>query len=116
MGTLQNHFYHLTATESKFQMIKIMVTSPEISEKKGIGKVSGKPYHLRIQKCHAFTVDSSGMVSEFPDKFETMLDADQAPYPRGTYTLAPNSVFVNREGSLDIRARLVPFAAPAVKA
>lgn len=97
-------------------MIKIIVTSPDISEKKGIGKVSGKPYHLRIQKCHAFTVDASGVVAEFPDKFETMLDADQAPYPRGTYTLAPNSVYVNREGSLDIRARLVPVAAAVAKA
>lgn len=95
-------------------MIKIAITSPDIREMKGIGKVSQKPYHMRIQTAHAFTVDpSTGVVSEFPDKFEIALDADQTPYPRGTYTLSPSAVFVGRDGRMEVRPRLVPVAAKA---
>lgn len=96
-------------------MIKIAVTSPEIREMKGIGKTSGKPYHMRIQNAHAFTVDKDGTVAEFPDKFEIALDADQLPYARGHYTLSPAAVFVSRDGRLEVRPRLVPLA-PAAKA
>ena len=93
-------------------MIKIAISSPDIREMKGIGKTSGKPYHMRIQTGHAFTVDqSTGQVSEFPDKFEIALDADQPPYVRGHYTLSPSAVFVGREGRMEIRPRLVPVAA-----
>lgn len=91
-------------------MIKIVITSPDIVERKGVGKVSGKPYHLRIQTGHAFTVSPEGVVAEFPDKFETLLDEGQSPYARGNYTLSPSAVFINREGQMDIRARLVPLA------
>lgn len=94
-------------------MIKIAITSPEIREMKGIGKTSGKPYHMRIQNAHAFTVDKDGTVAEFPDKFEIALDADQTPYPRGHYTLSPAAVFVSRDGRLDVRPRLIPVAAAA---
>ena len=93
-------------------MIKIVVSSPAIVERKGVGKVSGKDYHLRIQTAHAFTVDAdTGAVTEFPDKFEILLDKDQAPYARGAYSLSPSAVFVSREGRLDLRPRLIPVAA-----
>lgn len=94
-------------------MIKIAVTSPEIREMKGIGKTSGKPYHMRIQNAHAFTVDKDGTVAEFPDKFEIALDADQLPYARGHYTLSPAAVFVSRDGRLEVRPRLIPVVAAA---
>ena len=94
-------------------MIKIAITSPEIREMKGIGKVSGKPYHMRIQTAHAFTVSPDGVVAEFPDKFEIALDEGQIPYPRGHYTLSPSAVFVGREGRMEVRPRLVPLAAAA---
>lgn len=92
-------------------MIKIAVSSPEIREMKGIGKTSGKPYHMRIQTAHAYTVDEkTGQVAEFPDKFEIALDADQTPYSRGHYTLSPSAVYVGRDGRMEIRPRLVPVA------
>lgn len=94
-------------------MIKIAITSPEIREMKGIGKTSGKPYHMRIQNAHAFTVDKDGTVAEFPDKFEIALDADQLPYARGHYTLSPAAVFVSRDGRLEVRPRLIPVVAAA---
>jgi len=96
-------------------MIRIVITSPEIRNMKGVGKTSGKPYDLNFQTAHAFTVDKDGVVSEFPDKFEIMLDAGQPPYARGNYTLSLSAVFVSRDGNLDIRPRLVPAVAAASK-
>ena len=80
---------------------------------KGIGKTSGKPYDLNFQTAHAFTVDKDGVVGEFPDKFEIMLDSGQVGYPRGNYTLSPSSLMVSRDGNLDVRPRLVSVAAPS---
>jgi hypothetical protein len=95
-------------------MIQIIITSPEIKELKGIAKVSQKPYHLRIQTAYAATVNKdTGEVSEIPDKFEVMLDKDQPPYPRGKYQLAPSSLYVSREGRLELAPRLAPLSAPA---
>lgn len=91
-------------------MIKIAIVSAEIREMKGIGKTSGKPYHMRIQTAHAFTVDpSSGAVGEFPDKFEIALDEGQQPYARGNYTLSPASVYVSRDGRIECKPRLLPL-------
>jgi hypothetical protein len=59
-------------------MLKIVITSPEFREMKGIGKTSGKPYHMRIQTAHAFTVSPDGVPSEFPDKFEIALEVAPA--------------------------------------
>jgi len=93
-------------------MIKIVVSSPSIVERKGLAKVSGKEYHLRIQTAYAFTVDAeTGAVADFPDKFEILLDKDQAPYAKGSYSLSPSALFVSREGRLDLRPRLIPVSA-----
>jgi len=92
-------------------MIKIAITSPDIREMKGIGKTSGKPYHMRIQTAHAFAVDKDGVAGEFPDKFEIALDEGQTPYARGSYTLHPSSLYVGRDGRIELRPRLVPVAA-----
>ena len=95
--------------------IRIVITSPEIREMKGIGKTSLKPYHMRIQTAHAFPIDKDGVIGEFPDKFEIALDADQIPYARGNYTLQPSAVYVSRDGKLSISPRLVALAAAPVK-
>ena len=93
-------------------MIKIQVTTPDIREMKGIGKTSGKPYHMRIQTAHAFTVDpQTGAVAEFTDKFEIALEENQVPYARGTYSLSPSAVYVSRDGRMEVRPRLVPVVA-----
>lgn len=91
-------------------MITIAITSADIREMKGIGKDSGRPYHMRIQTAHAFTVAVDGTLSEFPDKFEIALDEGQSPYARGKYQLADSSVFVSRDGRLVCRPRLVSAA------
>lgn len=94
-------------------MIQIAITTPEIREMKGTSKTSGKPYHMRIQTAHAFTVHQDGSISEFPDKFEIALEEGQQPYPRGKYTLQPSSLYVSRDGRLECRPRLAPVAAKA---
>jgi len=88
--------------------IQVRIVSDSIVERKGVGKVSQKPYHLRIQTGHMFGVDkATGQIAEFPDKFEIMLDSEQVPYPRGSYILSDAAVFVNREGRLDVRPVLL---------
>lgn len=94
-------------------MIKIAITSPDVREMKGVGKTSGKPYHMRFQKAFAFTVDKDGVISEFPDKFEIILEDGQAPYARGSYSLGAASIFVNRDGNLDVSAKLIAATKPA---
>ena len=96
-------------------MIRIVITSPEIREMQGVGKTSGKPYHMRFQTGHAFTVDKDGVVAEFPDKFEIILEKDQLPYARGNYQLQPSSFYVSRDGRLECSPRLAPMVAPAAK-
>ena len=74
---------------------------------------------MRFQTAFAFTVDREGVVSEFPDKFEIILEKDQKPYPRGAYTLQPSSLYVSRDGRIECAPRLAPAApsaAPAPKA
>jgi hypothetical protein len=82
---------------------------------KGIGKTSGKPYHMRIQTAHAFTVSPDGVPSEFPDKFEIALEDGQFPYQRGNYSLSPAAIQVSRDGRLECRPRLIPAPAVATK-
>ena len=87
-------------------MIKIQILTADLREMKGVGKTSGKPYHMRIQTGYAFTVGNDGAVAPFPDKFEIALEETQQPFQPGVYTLAPNSVYVNRDGRLEMRPRL----------
>lgn len=93
-------------------MIKIVVSSADIREMKGVGKTSGKPYHLRIQTAHAYTVNADGTVGDFPDKFEIALEDGQFPYPRGHYQLSPSALYVSRDGRLECRPRLSAVATP----
>ena len=93
-------------------MIKIVISNPEVREMKGVGKTSGRPYHMRFQTGHAFAVDKdTGAVAEFPDKFELQLDDGQLPYSKGAYQLSPSSLYVSREGRLECRPRLLPLKA-----
>lgn len=92
-------------------MIRVNVLKPDVVERKGVSTTTGKPYHLRIQTAYLETVDEDGTVAEIPDKFEFLLDAQQAPWPRGRYQLHPSAVYVDRSGSLSVRARFAPIPA-----
>ena len=101
-------------------MIQISVKSTEVRNQRGNGKVSGKPYDINFQTVWAHTSDRNGNPNPFPEKVEIILEKNEQGaalfYPIGEYTLAPNSVYVDRSGNLSISPRLValkPKAAPA---
>jgi len=96
-------------------MPKVFITSPDVRRMQGVGKVSGKAYDMSFQTGHLFSVDDAGTISEFPEKFEFVLEKDQAPFQRGAYVLAESSPYVDREGHLAIRTRLIPVPAAASK-
>lgn len=89
-------------------MIRILIHSADVREQKGVSKTTQKPYHLRIQTAYIWPVDSQGNEPPFPEKFELLLDNDQAPWPKGEYQLHPSSVYMSREGKLSLSPRLAP--------
>ncbi len=91
-------------------MIKITVPALPTRNMKGIGKTSGKPYDLTFQTVYCHTADQTGQPLPFPEKTEIILDAGAAAFPPGEYTLSPNSLYVDRQGSLAVAPKLVPLA------
>jgi len=92
-------------------MIRITVFDQPIREQKGVGRESQKPYHLRIQTAYVHAVDKSGTPLPVPEKFEILLESDQAPYGAGDYTLHPSALYVDRQGRLAVAPRLTPIKA-----
>lgn len=88
-------------------MIKIEIDSQELREFKGVSAKNNKPFHLRIQSGYAFIVGPDGKPNKYPEKFELMLENDQAPYPSGVYTLHPSAIGV-RDGRLTLGVNLTP--------
>lgn len=100
-------------------MIQVSVTSTEVRNQSGNAKASGKPYSLNFQTVWVHTFDRSGKKNPYPEKTEIILEKaeDGAPlfYPVGEYTLAPESIYVDRSGSVAVAPRLVPIK-PAARA
>lgn len=100
-------------------MIKVSVTSTEVRNQSGNAKTSGKPYSLNFQEVWVHTSDRKGNPNPYPEKVEIILDknAEGAAlfYPAGDYTLSPNSIYVDRNGSLAIAPRLVPIPKAAAR-
>lgn len=94
-------------------MIKIEIESSEVRELRGESKATGKAYHLRIQSAYAFVTGRDGKPKRYPEAFDFILDADQAPYPPGIYTLHPSALAV-RDGRLTLASvALAPVKQPA---
>lgn len=94
-------------------MIQVSVTSEEIRNQTGNAKATGKPYSLNFQTVWLHTYDRTGQKLPYPEKAEIILekDKDGAPlyYPKGEYTIAPWSIYVDRSGSPEIATRLIPL-------
>lgn len=101
-------------------MIQISVKSTDLRNQRGTAKASGKAYDLNFQTVWAHTSDRAGNPNPYPEKVEIILEknSDGAPmyYPVGEYTLAPNSIYVDRSGNLSITPRLLPLKPKAVAA
>ena len=91
--------------------IKITISKPDLNVVKGVSSKSGKPYELRIQTGYLHSVSVDGVLSEFPDKFEFLLEDGQQPYAKGAYVLSPSALQVSRDGRLETRVRLVAASA-----
>lgn len=92
-------------------MIKFTVPALPIRNMKGIGKTSGKPYDMNFQTVYAHTSDQSGQPLPFPEKTEIILPTDKPNgYPPGMYTLSPDSLYVGRNGNLEVAPKLVALA------
>ncbi len=88
------------------------MTSTEVRTQSGNAKATGKPYSLSFQTVWMHTFDRAGKPNPYPEKVEIILEknAEGAAlfYPVGTYTLASESIYVNRNGDLSLAPRLIP--------
>jgi len=75
----------------------------------------GQPATLRAQEGYASTVNAQGEPAPYPEKFEFLLERDQAAYPPGEYTLHASAFHVDRNGKLALSVRLQPIK-PAARA
>jgi hypothetical protein len=91
-------------------MIRLEIDSQDLNEIKGVSAKNGKPYHLRLQSGYAHVVGPDGKASKYPEKFEIMLESDEAPFPSGMYTLHPSSLVI-RDGRMVLAPRLAPIKA-----
>lgn len=94
-------------------MIQVSVTSTEVRNQSGTAKASGKAYSLNFQTAWIHTFDRAGKKNPYPEKVEIILDKNEQGaalfYPVGEYSLAPESIYVDRSGSLAIAPRLIPL-------
>jgi hypothetical protein len=98
-------------------MFKIVVTSPEVKEIKGVS-AKGRAWTMRFQRAYLATVDRDGVVGPIPDRFEFLLPDDVATgYAPGEYSLHPSSLAVGLDGKLVLQPFLSPLkVAPAARA
>jgi hypothetical protein len=48
--------------------------------------------------------------NDFPQPFDILHDDKSKVYPPGTYTFAPDAIYISRDGKLSVSPRLVPVA------
>lgn len=82
-------------------MLKIEVKSEALTQKQGMGKKTGRAYSFREQLAYAHLPGKP-----YPVEIKLTRNDDQPAYPVGTYTLSPDSFFVDGFGSLAVSPRL----------
>ena len=80
----------------------VEILNPTARTIAGISKKNQKEYSFRVQEAYLH----SG--TAYPEKFEVTLDDDARPYAAGMYSFGSDSIYINRQGRLDISARLIP--------
>lgn len=91
-------------------MIRVTVAQTTTKDLKGTSAKTGKAYEMRFQNAYAHTVDEQGNTAPYPEKIELMLEKDQPVYAPGEYQLHPPSLYVSRNGRLEVSARLTPLS------
>lgn len=98
-------------------MLKFTVVTQSVRENKGVGKASGKPYHMFFQTAYAHTFADDGKPNPFPEKLEIICKLDDntkqpITYPPGEYEMHPASIQMGQYG-LEVAPKLVPLKKPA---
>lgn len=92
-------------------MLKVTVASASLDHIAGTSKVSGKPYSMFKQVVYFHTVDKDGVEMLYPEKGQVLAEKDAQgngiPYAPGSYLLHPSSFRLDRNGGLEVAARLV---------
>ncbi|MCV2216862.1 G5P family DNA-binding protein [Thauera sp. Sel9] len=96
-------------------MIKVEISDETVHVKQGISGRTQKPYMIREQEGWGFFYAVDGRPHPHPQRVRLTLEDEQAPYPKGLYVLAPESLFVDRWGQVSIRAKLRPAAVKSVQ-
>lgn len=91
-------------------MLKVIVHHGEARQIAGTSKTTNRPYSFRVQEAYLYTVNKDGQPGPFPEKFELMLEDNQAPYAPGEYQLHPSSIYLDRSGRVACSPRLAPVA------
>lgn len=98
-------------------MIRVEIASSAVETKTGTSNRTGKSYSIREQECWVHTVDkATGQTRPHPERAVVPLEDNQPPYPVGSYTICPSSIYVARFGMLSIRLRLKPATSATVAA
>lgn len=96
-------------------MIKITVSSTELRHNAGNARATGKPYSMYIQSVWFHTLDKAGNPNPYPEKGEVIVPLNEAkegiPYAVGEYQLHPSSLYVGRQGGLEVSPKLHPLKA-----
>jgi hypothetical protein len=90
------------------KMVKITVESVDVTQRDGQTKAGkAKP---REQTIWVHTLSKDGKPQPHPVRARhTLWEGDQ-PLPVGTYTLAPQSIFIDRFGGIAVAPKLVSVA------
>ena len=96
-------------------MIKVSVMSTDVRNQSGTAKQSGKPYSMNFQTVWLHTFDQTGKPNPYPEKAEVILPKNEQGaalfYPLGDYTIAPESLYLDRSGDIKLNIKLVPLKA-----
>ncbi|ENP6600687.1 single-stranded DNA-binding protein [Escherichia coli] len=87
-------------------MIKIEIKQSQAiaDTRSGVSKSTGQAYTINEQSAYIF------LGQDYPQLFKLNLDAGQAPYPAGLYTLHPSSLYVGDFQKLRVgRIVLIPY-------
>ena len=77
-------------------------------------KKTNQPARLLTQTAYLHSVNENGERGPVPDKFEIVLPRGVTVGSQpGLYTLHPSALYVDRNGRLQVSARLAPLPQPA---
>lgn len=82
-------------------MIRFQVKNAQPLTRNWIDKTTGEKRSMRIQQLLVYLPDSFGKTDDY-DKIEVILRDEQNPYDVGFFQLSPQSIYLDRNGRLQV--------------